>query len=137
MEDPNPGGLESQIVDVLRRKQYSYETQKAYISWYKRYVRFHEYVHPAEMGAGEIEVFLSHLARNLRVAPSTQNQALSALVFLYREVLKIDVDGIDAKRAKEKEFTPVVLTVAETKRVIEAVAKAWQPKIGLLMLKMQ
>ena len=49
-------------MDVLRRKQYSYETQKAYISWYKRYVRFHEYVHPAEMGAGEIEVSLSDLA---------------------------------------------------------------------------
>ncbi len=132
MEGSNPGGLESQIVDVLRRKQYSYETQKAYVSWYRRYVRFHEYVHPAEMGAGEIEVFLSHLARNLRVSPSTQNQALSALVFLYREVLKIAVSGIDAMRAKEKEFTPVVLTVAETKRVIKAVPKTWRLKVGLL-----
>ena len=129
---PKPGQLESQIIDVMRRKQYSIETEKMYISWYKRYVTFHEFVHPKEMGADEIEVFLSHLARNKDVAPSTQNQALSALVFLYKQVLKIPVEGIDACRAKEKKFNPVVLTVPETKQLITAVPITWRLKIGLL-----
>ena len=130
--EPRAGRLESQLVDTLRRKQHSFETEKLYVSWYKRYVRFHEYVHPAEMGAEEIEAFLTHLARNKKVAPSTQNQALSALVFLYKHVLKIKVEGIDAIRAKEKEFSPVVLTVPQTKRLISAIPENWRLKIGLL-----
>ncbi len=116
----------------MRRKQYSIETERMYISWYKRYVRFHEYVHPKEMGSEEIEVFLSHLARNKKSAASTQNQALSALVFLYKHVLKIPVEGIDAMRAKETEYTPVVLTVPETRRLIVVVPIAWRLKVGLL-----
>ena len=91
-----------------------------------------EYVHPSDMGVEEIEAFLTYLARQNNVAPSTQNQALSALIFLYKQVLKIPVEGIDAARAKEKEFVPVVLTTAETKRLISAVPEAWRLKIGLL-----
>ena len=78
-----PGGLESALVDVLRRRHYWRETEAMYVSWYRRFVRFHRYRHPREMGATEVESFLTHLARDKGVAPSTQNQALCGLVFFF------------------------------------------------------
>nr|WP_200907276.1 phage integrase N-terminal SAM-like domain-containing protein [Ardenticatena maritima] len=77
-----PLKLLDRVRQVLRRKHYSYRTEQAYIQWIKRYILFHNKRHPKEMGAPEIEAFLTHLAVEEHVAASTQNQALSALLFL-------------------------------------------------------
>jgi len=89
---PNqPKKLLDQVRDDLRLKHYSLRTEEAYVSWIKRYILFHDKRHPAEMGAPEIEAFLTHLAVDQKVAASTQNQALSALLFVYRDVLEKDL----------------------------------------------
>ena len=85
--------LLDKVRDTIRRKHYSLRTEATYIDWIKRYIFFHRKRHPAEMGAREMEQFLNHLAVEMHVALSTQNQALSALVFLYREVLRKDLSG--------------------------------------------
>lgn len=79
--------LLDRVRQAIRLKNYSYRTEKAYIHWIKRYIFFHGKRHPAEMGAAEVEAFLTHLAVEGNVAASTQNQALSALLFLYNQVL--------------------------------------------------
>lgn len=84
--------LFDQVRDVLRRRHYSYQTEKSYIQWIKRFVVFHNMRPPRDMGAPEVEAFLTHLAVDQKVAPSTQNQAFSALVFLYREVYQRDTN---------------------------------------------
>ncbi|MCK4316796.1 MAG: integron integrase, partial [Anaerolineae bacterium] len=89
------------------------------VNWIKRYILYHKKRHPREMGAAEIEAFLTYLAVDRNVAASTQNQALSALIFLYRQVLKQDLVGsIDSVRAKRPKRLPTVLTKEETLRVI-------------------
>ncbi len=97
---PRPKKLLDQVRDTVRLKHYAYRTEETYVQWIRRYILFHNKRHPQEMGKAEIEAFLTHLAVEGQVAASTQNQALSALLFLYREVLKLDVTGIDAVRAK-------------------------------------
>ena len=86
-----PGSGRPRLLDEVRRrlrlKHYSLRTEQAYLYWIRRYIRANSLRHPREMGGAEVERFLSDLARRDRVAPSTQNQALSALLFLYREVL--------------------------------------------------
>jgi site-specific recombinase XerD len=77
--------LLEQVRDLIRLKHYSLRTEAAYLHWIKEYITFHKKRHPAEMGSSEISQFLSHLAVNRKVAASTPNQALSALLFLYRE----------------------------------------------------
>ncbi|RME11273.1 MAG: integron integrase [Ardenticatenia bacterium] len=110
--------LLDRVRQVLRRKHYSYRTEQAYIQWIKRYILFHNKRHPKEMGAPEIEAFLTHLAVEEHVAASTQNQALSALFFLYRDVLGQDLDlSINAVRAKKPKRLPTVLTRQEVQRV--------------------
>ncbi len=84
-----PKKLLDQVRDKLRLKNYSYATEKTYIGWIRRYIFFHQKRHPADMGKAEIEAFLTHLAVEGNVAPSTQNQALHALLFLYRDVLEL------------------------------------------------
>jgi hypothetical protein len=74
------------VADAIRRKPYAYRTEQTYCDWIKRYILFHNKRHPNEMGSAEIEAFLTHLAVEANVAASTQNQALSALLFLYRSV---------------------------------------------------
>jgi integron integrase len=111
--------LLDQVRHAIRRKHYSIRTEGAYVAWIKRYIFFHNKRHPVEMGAGEIEQFLNHLAVQRHVAASTQNQALSALVFLYREVLKKDFEWLDnLERAKKPERLPVVLTESELRHVL-------------------
>ena len=105
---------------VMRIRHYSYETEKRYIYWIRQYIFFHEVRHPIEMGASEIEDFLSHLAVEKTVSASTQNQALAALLFLYREVLSVELPWLDKfMPAKKPERVPVVLTKEEVKSVLE------------------
>jgi len=116
--------LLDQVRDVLRLKHYSIRTEEAYVNWIKRYILFHHKRHPQEMDGAEIEAFLTHLAVDQKVAASTQNQALSALLFLYRDVLEKDLSGhtIDAVRARQPKRLPTVLTREEALSVIAALS---------------
>lgn len=110
--------LLDQVRQTIRLKGYSYQTEKTYAQWIKRYILFHDKKHPAEMGKPEIEAFLAHLAVDKNVAASTQNQALSALLFLYRDVLNQPVPWVDVLWAKKPQRLPVVLTKEEVQAVI-------------------
>jgi integron integrase len=116
--------LLDQVRDILRLKHYSIRTEEAYVNWIRRFILFHDKRHPKEMGASEIEAFLTHLAVDQKVAASTQNQALSALLFLYRDVLEQDLSGdaIDAVRARQPKRMPTVLTREEALSVIAALS---------------
>jgi len=111
--------LLDQLRDEIRVRHYSIRTEHTYADWVYRYVMFHGKRHPNEMGAVEINQFLSHLASDLNVAASTQGQALSAIVFLYKNVLKRDPgDFSDIVRAKRPKKLPVVLSLDETARLL-------------------
>ena len=113
MDDGKPKLLD-QLRQQIRVRNYSIRTEAVYAEWAKRYIRFHHYRHPAEMGAAEIEAFLTHLAVKRDVSASTQNQALAALLFLYKEVLKLDLPWLQGVvRAKKPKHLPVVLTRIE------------------------
>jgi site-specific recombinase XerD len=105
--------LLEQVRQTARAKHFSYRTGKAYVYWAERYIRFHGIRHPNVMGTGEIEQFLTHLAIEGHVSASTQNQALAALLFLYQDVLKIDVGRLDAVRARRPKRIPLVLSMNE------------------------
>jgi integron integrase len=98
---------------------YSYRTEETYVDWMRRFILFHDKRHPAGMGAPEIQSFLTHLASEQRVAASTQNQALSAILFLYREVLHQEVETILLSSARRPERLPTVLTREETLKIID------------------
>jgi len=112
------------LLDILRDKiifkGYSRATEKTYAYWNKEYILFHDKKHPKDMGKKEIEEFLTHLAVDKNVSPTTQNQAFNAILFLYKEVLDIDTSewNIQALRAKRKEHMPVVLTKYEVRQII-------------------
>jgi len=108
------------VRDKIRFKHYSIKTEQSYSSWIKQYILFHNKRHPLEMGKNEIEQFLTHLAINKKVSPTTQNQAFSALLFLYKEVLGVDMSewNIQALRAQERKRVPVVLTKEEVEIVL-------------------
>ena len=116
--EPTPKKLLDQVRDAIRLKHYSIRTEQAYVNWIKRYIYFHNVRHPAEMGAPAVQAFLTHLAVEGNVAASTQNQALSALLFLYKEVLHQNLGPIDAMRAKKPKRLPSVLTKEEIHRVL-------------------
>ncbi|MGL4318687.1 MAG: integron integrase [Pseudomonas sp.] len=119
MDDGKPKLL-TQVRQQIRLRNYSIRTEAVYAEWVKRYIRFHQYRHPQEMGAAEIEAFLTHLAVKRNVSGSTQNQALAALLFLYKEVLKVELPWLDGVvRAKKPVHLPVVLTRDEVARVLE------------------
>ena len=103
--------------DKLRLKQYSYKTEQAYLDWTERFIRFHKLRHPKEMGKAEVEGFLTHLAKS-GVSASTQNQALAAILFLYRELLDVRFADIRALRAKGSTHIPAVLSAEEMKQVL-------------------
>jgi integron integrase len=113
--------LLDQVRDVLRLKHYSIHTERSYCDWIKKYVLFHHMTsrHDLENGEQKIEQFLTHLAVNKNIAPATQNQAMNALVFLYKKVLKVPLnDEINAVRAAKKLNIPVVMTREEVRQVI-------------------
>ncbi|MBL9113728.1 MAG: integron integrase [Verrucomicrobiaceae bacterium] len=105
----------------MRRKQMSLRTEDTYVGWYKRYVRWAGLRHPRELGAAEVSGFLTSLAMDGDVVASTQNQAFQALVFLYKEVLGLELNGIDAFRAKVLRRLPVVLTKEEVGQLLKLV----------------
>jgi len=116
---PKPRLLD-RVREAVRARHYSRRTEKAYVHWIKRYIFFHDKRHPAEMGAAEVTAFLTSLAVHDKVAASTQNQALSALLFLYREVLGVELPWLDAVvRAKRPQHLPVVLTRDEIRAVLQ------------------
>ncbi len=108
-----------QACQVLRYHHYAYRTEKTYCEWILRFIKFHgAKTHPKYMGKKEIDAFLSDLAVNKKVAASTQNQALNAIVFLYKHVLDIPVEGlIDPVRAKNRRRPPTVMTQNKVRRV--------------------
>jgi len=105
--------LEDHIRAAIRRRAYSPRTETAYVDWYRRFVRFHHLRHPAQMGAAEVEQFLTHLALDQQVSGATQNQAFSALLFLYREVLNKDLGEIRSVRAQRTRYVQPYLSHAE------------------------
>ena len=120
-----PKKLLDQVRDTIRTKHYSYRTEQSYVDWVKRYIFFHKKRHPADMGADEVQAFLTHLAVERNVSASTQNQALSALLFLYRHVLHKELSlPADRLRAKQPKRLPTVLSKEETLDVINQMSGA-------------
>jgi integrase len=111
--------LLDRVRHAIRARHYSRRTEKAYVGWIKRYIFFHGKRHPAEMGAAEVSTFLTALAVDSKVAASTQNQAMNALVFLYRVVLEHDLPWLDdVVRAQRPRHLPVVFARDEVRRVL-------------------
>jgi site-specific recombinase XerD len=118
-----PKKLLDRLRDRIRLKNYSYRTEKTYARRVRRDILFYNRLHPQEMGRAEIESSLTHLAVERNVAPSTQNQALHAILFLYREVLEQPIpDRINAVRAQERRRLPTVLTLDEVQRLLNQIA---------------
>ena len=118
-EPPRPGRLMIQLRDALGARHYSPRTEQAYTLWTRRYIRFHGMRHPADMGDAEINEFVTYLAVDQKVSASTQTQALSALLFLYRNVLGLEVGQLDGiVRARKPKRLPVVMTRDEVKAVL-------------------
>jgi integron integrase len=118
---PTGPRLLAQVRVRIRFKHYSLRTEQAYVDWIKRFIRFHGNRHPSELSTRDVEQFLTHLASDLNVAASTQNQAQSALLFLYREVLALELPRLDGVvRAKAASRLPTVLTRSEVARLLDA-----------------
>jgi len=116
MEQPR---LLDQVRHSLRVRHYSMRTQESYIQWIKRFILYHKKRHPNEMGKIEVEDFLTHLAVNRHVSASTQNQALSAILYLYKHVLEQEIEWIEnVVRAKRPKYLPTVLSASEVKSLI-------------------
>jgi site-specific recombinase XerD len=114
-----PKKLFQEVREVMRFKHYSLRTERTYWDWIERFIRFHGVRHPREMGETEVKAFLTHLACKEKVAASTQNQALSALLFLYKEVLKQELGWLEGvKRAKKPIRVPVVLARDEVNKIL-------------------
>ncbi len=127
-----PQKLLDRMRDILRTQHYSLRTEQAYVEWVRRFILFHQKRHPKDMGVPEVEAFLTYLALERHVAASTQNQALSALLFLYREVLRQPLESVDAVRARRPERLPTVLTRSEVARVLSAMSGSTQLMAKLL-----
>ena len=120
MDTIPPPRLLDQVRNTIRLKHYSIRTEQAYVDWIKRFIWHHDKRHPNEMGAEHVEAFLTHLAVERHVSAATQNQAKSAILFLYRDVLDITLPWLgDMVKAKVPARLPVVLTQEEVARVLE------------------
>ena len=121
LDAPNPAKtlLLDRVRDKIRLKHYSIRTEAAYVDWIRRFIRFHQRRHPRELGAAHVEAFLSHLAVQRNVAAATQNQAKSALLFLYKEVLGLELPWLsNVESAKRPARLPVVLSRSEVTAVL-------------------
>ena len=122
-EQSRPGKLLDQVRQILRVKHYSIRTEEAYVDWIRRFILFHGKRHPRELNTAEIQAYLTHLAADRNVAASTQNQAYAAILFLYREVLLIELTSpVEPLRAKRPHRLTVVLTRDEVRRVLDQLA---------------
>lgn len=133
MEPGKPVRLLDQVRQHIRVLHYSLKTEKAYVHWIRRFILFHGKAHPKDMGGSQIAAFLSHLANAEGVSASTQNQALSAIIFLYRKVLKQDLGelpGFDF--AKKPQRLPTVLTQSEVKAILANLREPYLSIVGLL-----
>lgn len=129
----SPPGLLQVMRERMRLAHMSMFTEKNYVHWVKRFIYFHEKRHPREMGATEITQFLTYLASEKQVSASTQNQALNAIVFLYKHVLEQNPGTFEGVvRAKQPKFIPDVLSVDERKRLLPHL-KGTQWLIGCLL----
>jgi integron integrase len=129
-----PPRLLDRLRDALRTRHYSLRTEDAYVRWARRFILFHGKRHPDEMGAEEVVAFLTWLATVKQVSASTQNQALAALLFLYRVLLRRELEGLDAKvRAHRPKKLPVVLSQDEVRRVLRELALD-NPTYGIMGL---
>jgi len=121
--EPPPPRLLDRVREAIRVRHYAIRTEAAYTDWARRFILFHGKRHPLEMGAAEVEAFLTHLAVERQVASSTQNQAKAALLFLYKEVLGIDLPWLDeVVSAKARLRLPVVLTPSEVRALLQAMS---------------
>ncbi len=128
-----PPKLLDRVRIAIRTRHYSPRTEEAYVMWIRRYILFHGKRHPSSMGADEVNAFLSHLAVDRTVSVSTQNQALAALLFLYRHVLAEPLPWIDEiVRAQRPDRLPVVLTIEEVRQVLAEVAPPARLVVKLL-----
>ncbi|MCG9125164.1 phage integrase N-terminal SAM-like domain-containing protein [Laribacter hongkongensis] len=119
--------------ETLRVRHYSLRTEQQYVNWVRRFLRFHHHRHPREMGAVEVSRFLTHLAVEDQVSASTQNQALSALLFLYRDVLMLNLPWLDeVVRARTSRHLPVVLTRQEVAALLAQVDGLYALQLRLL-----
>ncbi len=109
----------TEVRNAIRVRHYSLRTEQSYIQWIKKFIYFHQMKHPKDMSTAEVNAFLTHLAVNRNVAPNTQNQALNALNFLYRQVLNQPLVGINAVRATKKQKLPVVLDTNEVRALLK------------------
>jgi integron integrase len=116
--DTPPRKLLDQVRDVLRLKHYAYSTEESYVQWIRRYILFNHKQHPKDLGSSEISAFLTHLAVEGNVAASTQNQALCALLFLYKEVLKLDIGFVHVTWARKPKRLPTVMTQQEVRELL-------------------
>jgi integron integrase len=110
--------LLDQVRNSLRQRNYSYRTEQTYVSWIKRFILFHDKRHPNDMGAKEIEEYLTFLAVDKKVSPVTQNQALNSILYLYKYILKRDVGAIQALRPRGSKRLPTVLTPDEASKIL-------------------
>jgi site-specific recombinase XerD len=118
-QTPKRARLLDQVRDAIRRRHYSFRTEDTYVHWIKRFIFFSNRRHLAELGAAEVTAFLNYLARERDIAASTQNQALSALLFLYREVLAMPLPWLDElERVRRPSRVPTVLTQEEMQRLL-------------------
>ncbi len=118
--DSPPPTLLNQFRTALRIRHYSLRTEESYVQWMRRFIQFHGRRHPSQMGAKEVAAFLSDLAVERSVSPSTQNQAKAAILFLYRDVLEQDLPWLnEVVQAKRPPRLPVVLTPAEVTRLLQ------------------
>ncbi len=121
------GELLLQVQQLIRARRYSYRTEQAYLGWIQRFILFNDRRHPRELGESEINAYLTYLAVKRHVAAATQNQALSAVLFLYREVLGVELERLDEMiRAKRPRRLPVVLTREEVRQVLAQIGgRSW------------
>lgn len=120
---PRPPKLLDRMREAVRLRHYSLRTEQSYVQWVRRFILFHDKRHPVMMGSPEVEAFLSHLASDLGVSAATQNQARSALLFLYRVVLQVELSWLDdVVAARVPKRLPVVLTPREVQALLAAMS---------------
>ena len=125
--------LLDRVRDAIRVRHYSYRTEQQYVAWTRRFILFHGKRHPADLGGAEVEAFLSHLATERNVAAATQAQALAALLFLYREVLAVELPWLDnIVRARRARRLPVVISRTEVRAVLAGLQGPYWLVVNLL-----